>query len=157
MFKRAPAGLFVAAFGLLLACNLAAAAQTPAPSQAEQELTRLVYEECEGVLENHEATLARIWAEEFIMHTTDGRTTPKRDARAYLITALPQKIIGLCEIKDLKIKVSGRKATTEGRMRLRGMDLTLAEAPVQYKFSQRLVRRDGRWQVTYLDFGLDQP
>jgi hypothetical protein len=147
---------------LLVALNLTLAAQTareqPAQqSRDEQELTRLVQEECEGVLENHAAALDRIWADEFVMLTSDGVTTPKARARAYLLTALPEKIAGLCEIKDLKIKINGRKATTEGRMSLRAMDLQLDIVPLDFKFSQKLVWRDRRWQATYLVFSRDKP
>jgi hypothetical protein len=122
-----------------------------------QELTRLVSDECEAVLENHAAVLARIWAAEFQMHTVDNKTTPRNEARAYLRTALPQSISGLCEISDLNINVHGRKATMTGRMKVNATATDGTSAPVQFGFNQKLVKRNGRWQATFLDFSYVKP
>lgn len=116
----------------------------------------MTFNECEAVLENHTATLDRIWADEFTMHTADGKTTPKAGARAYLRTALPQSISGVCTIEDLKIKVDGgKKAEMSGRMSVSATDLDGTFKPVRYRFGQRLVRRRGSWQVVFLEFSPD--
>jgi len=125
--------------------------------KVEQELKELTFNECEAVLENHTATLDRIWADEFTMHTADGKTTPKAGARAYLRTALPQSISGVCAIDYTEIKVSGGKAEMSGRMRISATALDETFRPVRYRFSQRLVRRGGRWQVVFLEFSPDAP
>ena len=139
-------------------------AQTPAAAQpvtkhdkTVQELKELTFNECEAVLENHTATLDRIWADEFTMHTADDVTTPKAGARAYLRTALPQSISGVCTIEYQEIKVSGNKAKMSGRMRISATDLDGSFKPVQYRFGQRLVKRDGSWQVVFLEFSFDKP
>jgi ketosteroid isomerase-like protein len=124
-------------------------------NKAEQELKELTFDECEAVLENHTATLDRIWADEFLMHTADGKTTPKAGAGAYLRTALPQSISGVCAIEYLEIKVSGGKANMSGRMRVSATALDGTSMPVQYRFGQRLVKRAGRWQVVFLEFSPD--
>ena len=149
---------------LILMLSAAAAptqTQTPAPSSAQsktvQELQELTFNECEAVLENHTATLDRIWADEFLMHTADGKTTPKAGARAYLRTALPQSISGVCAIEYAEIKVSGGKAKMSGRMRIGASAPDGTFQPVQYRFGQRLVRRGGRWQVVFLEFSFDRP
>src|SRR5918911_794254 len=139
----------------LIILSLGASGQTPQSgpgeyARDEQELTRLVHEECEGVLENHAAELDRILADEFQMHTVDGHTVPKAQFRQYLRAQLPPSIKGLCEIHDLNIKVSGHKATTEGRMRVRAQAIDGTAVPLQFKFRQRLVRRAHRWQATYI-------
>ena len=127
------------------------------PDGNEQELAALVRAECEGVLENHQAVLDRVWADEFLMHTVDGHRVPKAQAGPYLRAALPPSIAGLCEIRDLVIKVRGRKATTVGRMGLKAMAADGSEVPLQFRFSQNLVWRQHRWQATYLEFSPDQP
>ena len=134
--------------------------QTPAPPAAKpdkevQELKELTFNECEAVLENHTAALDRIWADDFLMHTADDKTTPKAGARAYLRTALPQSISGLCTIEYTEIKVSGGKAKMSGRMRVGATALDGTFKPVQYRFGQRLVKRRGSWQVVFLEFGFD--
>jgi ketosteroid isomerase-like protein len=134
--------------------------QTPAgptgkQSKAEQELKELTFNECEAVLENHTATLDRIWADDFLMRTADGKKTPKAGARAYLRTALPQSISGVCAIEYLEIKVSGGRASMSGRMRVNATALDGTSKPVQYRFGQRVVKRDGRWQVVFLEFSPD--
>ncbi|HEX8457344.1 MAG TPA: nuclear transport factor 2 family protein [Pyrinomonadaceae bacterium] len=125
--------------------------------KAEQELKELTFDECEAVLENHTATLERIWADEFLMHTADNRTTPKAQARAYLRTALPQSISGLCTIDYGEIKVSRNKARMSGRMNISATAPDGTFQPVRYRFGQRLVKRDGRWQVVFLEFSPDAP
>lgn len=124
--------------------------------QTVQELKELTFNECEAVLENHTATLDRIWADEFTMHTADNVTTPKAGARAYLRTALPQSISGVCTIEYQEIKVSGNKAKMSGRMRIGATDLDGSFKPVQYRFGQRLVKRNGSWQVVFLEFSFDK-
>ena len=143
-------GLLAAGLCTLLMSSAPAASDKHADDRAE--LTALVHEECEGVLENHAATLERIWADEFQMHTVDGRVTPKAQARAYLRAALPQSIAGVCEIDDLSIKIDGKRATTEGRMMLRATNIEGQPEPKRFRFTQRLVKRDGRWQALRLDF-----
>lgn len=153
---------------LKIACLLIAPLCLVAPGQTphagpgkydrdEQELAQLVQEECEGVLENHAAELDRILADEFQMHTVDGHTVPKAQFRQYLRAQLPPSIKGLCEIRDLDIKVSGHKATTEGRMRLQAQAIDGTAVPLQFKFRQSLVWRAHRWQATAIQFSLDQP
>ncbi len=124
-------------------------------NKTEQELKELTFNECEAVLENHTATLDRIWADEFTMHTADGKTTPKAGARAYLRTALPQSISGVCAIEYIEFKISGGKAQMSGRMRVSATALDGTFQPVQYRFGQRLVKRAGRWQVVFLEFSPD--
>ena len=131
--------------------------QSHREDQDRQELTQLINDECEAVLENHTSVLARIWAAEFQMHTVDNKTTPRTEARAYLRTALPQSISGLCEISDLVLDVTGRKATMTGRMKVRATGVDGTDMPVQFDFSQKLVKRSGRWQATFLDFSYVKP
>ena len=131
--------------------------QSHREDQDRQELTRLVSDECEAVLENHTPVLERIWATEFQMHTVDNKTTPRAEARAYLRTALPQSISGLCEISDLVINVNGRKATMTGRMKVNATGVDGTSAPVQFGFNQKLVKRSGHWQATFLDFSYVKP
>ena len=154
--------LKVACLLLILSGASLSQVQTPVPpatkrDKAEQELKELTFNECEAVLENHTATLDRIWAEEFTMHTADGKTTPKAGARAYLRTALPQSISGVCTIEAIEIKVSGGKAQMSGRMKVSATALDGTFKPVQYRFGQRLVKRAGRWQVVFLEFSPDTP
>jgi len=131
--------------------------QSHKEDQDRQELTRLINDECEAVLENHTSVLERIWAAEFQMHTVDNKTTPRAQARAYLRTALPQSISGLCEISDLMIDVNGRKATMSGRMKVRATGADGTDMPVQFGFTQKLVKRNGRWQAVFLDFSYVKP
>ena len=122
-----------------------------------QELTAIVHEECEGVLENHAAALERIWAKEFRMRVVDGTVLDRTQARPYLRAALPQSVAGLCEISDLAIRVTGRKATTTGRMMIKSSAADGTDTPIQFRFNQRLVRRDGRWQAVLLEFSYVTP
>ena len=152
--------LKVACLVFILSVSSLLQGQTPVQpvtkqNKVEQELKELTFNECEAVLENHTATLERIWADDFLLHTVDGKTTPKAQARAYLRTALPQSISGVCEINDLSIKVSGNKARMTGRMRVNATGLDGTFKPVQYRFGQRLVKREGRWQVVFLEFSPD--
>ena len=145
---------------LILSVSSLSQVQTPVQpitkqNKAEQELKELTFNECEAVLENHKATLDRIWADDFLMHTADGKTTPKAGARAYLRTALPQSISGVCAIEYQEIKVSGGKANMSGRMRVSATALDGTFKPVQYRFGQRLVKRRGSWQVVFLEFSPD--
>ena len=143
-------GLLAAGLCALLTLSAPAASDKHADDRAE--LTALVHEECEGVLENHAATLDHIWADEFQMRTVDGVVTPKARARAFLRAALPQSIAGVCEIDDLTIKIDGKRATTEGRMMIRATSIDGTPEPKRFRFTQRLVKREGRWQALRLDF-----
>ncbi|HJR09250.1 MAG TPA: nuclear transport factor 2 family protein [Pyrinomonadaceae bacterium] len=150
----------VACLIFILYVVVPAQSQTHAPRAAKpdkkvQELKELTFNECEAVLENHTAALDRIWADDFLMHSADDKTTPKAGARAYLRTALPQSISGLCEIEYTEIKVSGGKAKMSGRMRVSATALDGTFKPVKYRFGQRLVKRRGSWQVVFLEFGFD--
>jgi hypothetical protein len=146
------ARLFCGGLLVLGLCTLLALAAPDKHADDRQELTQLIREECEGVLENHAAALDRIWAAEFEMRTVDGTITPKAQARAYLRAALPQNIAGVCEIDDLTIKLDGHKATTEGRMMIRATNVDGTPQPKRFRFTQRLVKRAGRWQALRLDF-----
>ena len=154
---------------LRLACLLLMLLSQPAPrvqtagerpgpgSRDEQELTSIVHEECEGVLENHAAALERIWAKEFRMRVVDGTVLDRTQARGYLRAALPQSVAGLCEINELAIRVTGRKATTTGRMLIKSSAVDGTDTPIQFRFKQQLVRRDGRWQAVLLEFSYVTP
>src|SRR2546421_9788833 len=125
------------ACSLVLLC-LTVPGQTAQPNPGkhasdEQELTQLVHEECEGVLENHAAALNRILADEFQMHTVDGHIVPKAQFQPYLRAQLPPSIKGLCAIHDLNIKVSGHKATTAGRMQVKAEAIDGTAVPLQFK------------------------
>lgn len=147
---------------LLILPGLSALGQTPQGvtdkhRRDEQELAELVRAECEAMLENRQSVLERILADEFIMHTVDGHLVPKAQFQQYLRAALPPSIVGLCEIRDLTLKVSGHKATTAGRMKIRASAADGTEVPLQFHFNQNLVKRQRRWQATYVEFSLDRP
>ena len=118
----------------------------------EGELRALVERECEAVLENQTQFLDDLWADEMLLYTTDGKVTPKAQARQYLRTALPQSISGLCQIVDFGVQPRGRKATVSGVLRINKTVTAHDPTPLRFRFKQEMVRRRGRWQATRLEF-----
>lgn len=117
-----------------------------------EEFRALVERECEAVLENQTQFLDKVWADDMLLYTTDGKVTPKSQARQYLRTALPQTIAGLCRIVEFNVRQSGKKATVSGVLRINKAETARDPVPLRFRFTQEMVRRRGEWQAVKLEF-----
>ena len=118
----------------------------PPPTNAEQVLAQLLDLENEWEAANINAdkkALERILADDFVGSYSEGGLQGKRD---YLNSLERDTSIERWEFSDLKVQVSGDRATLSGNLTLFGGNQQL---PLQ--FVDKFVWRKGRWQATGSD------
>ncbi len=116
---------------------------TPAPTDEAAVLTVLSDLEHEWTVANINADkkkLDRILADDYVGTDAAGETQGKAD---YLRTIERDTTIQKWEFEDLKVTLTGDRATLTGIIRLEVND-----QPVAYRFTDKFVWRDARWQAT---------
>lgn len=123
--------------------NSDAADDTPAPTDEAVVLADLTNLEHEWTVANINADkkkLNRILADDYVGTSPEGRSQGKAE---YLRTIERDTTIEHWEFDDLKVSLKGDRATLTGiiRFKIRGQD-------VAFRFVDKFVWRDGRWQAT---------
>jgi ketosteroid isomerase-like protein len=88
--------------------------------------------------------LSNILADDYV-GVTDGRPQGKAE---YLKTIKPDTSIQHWEFEDLKVTLNGDRASLTGIIRLDVKDDNGQDQQVAYRFIDKFVWRDGRWQAT---------
>lgn len=116
---------------------------SPAPTDEDAVLMDLKNLEDEWTVANLNADkkkLARILADDYVS-TVRGQIQGKAD---YLRDIKPDPSIQHWEFRDLKLKLNGSRATLGGEVSL---ESSQSEAPQEFKFTDKFVWRDSRWQA----------
>jgi len=103
------------------------------------DLTNLEHEWTVANINADKKKLNRILADDYV-GTSDGKAQGKAD---YLRTVTRDDRIQKWEFDDLKVSLKGDRATVTGILRLK-----LQDGDDAYRFVDKFVWRDGRWQAT---------
>ena len=117
------------------------------PTDREKVLADLKNLEDEWTVANINADkkkLNRILADDYV-GTTEGRAQGKAE---YLKTIERDTAIQHWEFEDLKVSLNGDRASLTGIIRLEIKDQQAQDHEVAYRFTDKFVWRDGRWQAT---------
>jgi hypothetical protein len=118
-------------------------AAAPVPTDQAQVLEQLEDLENDWTLANFKADkqkLDRILADDYVGQAAGGGLEGKKE---YLKTIQPNDTIGRWEFSDLKLDLSGNRATLTGVVTLFG-----GSQQRLFTFTDKFVWRDGRWQAT---------
>jgi hypothetical protein len=117
---------------------------TTSPPTDENEvlaqLTDLEHEWTAANINADKKKLDRILADDYVGISSDGKTQGKAE---YLKTIERDTTIQKWDFEDLKVSLIGDRATLSGIIRLQVQDKEVA-----YRFTDKFVWRDGRWQAT---------
>ena len=116
---------------------------TPVPTDEPTVLADLTSLEHEWTVANINADkrkLNRILADDYVGISPEGRTQGKAE---YLRTIERDQTIEKWEFDDLKVGLKGDRATLTGIVRF-----TIQNQDMAYRFVDKFVWRDGRWQAT---------
>ena len=120
---------------------------TPPPTDAAQVLSSLTDLEHEWTVANINADkkkLDHILADDYV-GVTDGRTEGKAE---YLKTIQRDTLIQKWNFEDLKVNLSSDRATLTGTLRVEAKNEQGQIQPAAFRFTDKFVWRDGRWQAT---------
>lgn len=119
------------------------AEDTSPPTDEEQVLADLTDLEHEWTVANINADkkkLDRILADDYVGTSSGGKTQGKAE---YLKTIERDTTIQKWDFEDLKVSLTGDRATLTGVIRLQ-----VQNQEVAFRFTDKFVWRDGRWQAT---------
>lgn len=126
-----------------------AAEDTASPSTDEakvlRELTDLEQEWTVANINADKKKLDRILADDYVGTAPDGKTQGKAE---YLRTATRDTAIQKWDFEDLKLSLKGDRATLNGIIRLEVKDERGQNQNLAFRFTDKFVWRDGRWQAT---------
>lgn len=120
---------------------------TPPPTDREAVLADLKELEDEWTVANINADkkkLNRILADDYV-GITEGRAQGKAE---YLKTIERDTAIQHWEFEDLKVSLNGDRASLTGTLRLEVKDERGQNQNLAFRFTDKFVWRDGRWQAT---------
>ena len=120
---------------------------TPPPTDEAQVLSTLTDLEHEWTVANINADkkkLDRILADDYV-GVTDGKSEGKAE---YLKTIQRDTLIQKWKFEDLKADLSSDRATLTGTLRVEVKDEQGQIRPAAFRFTDKFVWRDGRWQAT---------
>jgi hypothetical protein len=120
---------------------------TPPPKDEAAVLSALTDLEHEWTVANINADkkkLDRILADDYV-GVTDGRTEGKAE---YLKTIERDTLIQKWKFEDLKADLNSDRATLTGTLRVEVRDEQGQIRPAAFRFTDKFVWRDGRWQAT---------
>jgi ketosteroid isomerase-like protein len=125
-----------------------AAEDTLPPTDEEEVLQDLTDLEQEWTVANINADkkkLDRILADDYVGEGVDGKPQGKAE---YLRTATRDTAIQKWDFEDLKLSLKGDRATLTGIIRLEVRDERGQNQNLAFRFTDKFVWRDGRWQAT---------
>ena len=108
--------------------------------RSTRDLTDLEHEWTVANINADKKKLDRILADDYVGISGDGKTQGKAE---YLRTIERDTTIQKWDFEDLKVSLIGDRATLSGIIRLQ-----LRDREVAYRFTDKFVWRDGRWQAT---------
>jgi hypothetical protein len=114
----------------------------PAPTDEQQVLAELTEIEHQWTVANINADktkLDRILADDYVGNDAAGKTQGKAE---YLKTIKRDTSIQKWDFEDLKVDLNGDRAALSGII-----NLQIDDKPVVYRFTDKFVWRDGRWQA----------
>lgn len=120
---------------------------TPPPTDQDKVLADLKDLEDEWTVANINADkkkLNRILADDYV-GTAEGRAQGKAE---YLKTIERDTAIQHWEFEDLKVRLNGDRASLTGTLRLDVKDQRGQNQQLVFRFTDKFVWRDGRWQAT---------
>jgi ketosteroid isomerase-like protein len=120
---------------------------TPPPTDEAEVLSNLTDLEHEWTVANINADikkLNRILADDYV-GTSEGKAQGKAE---YLKTIKRDTVIQKWAFEDLKVSLKGDRATLTGTLQLDVKDEQGQIRPVAYRFADKFVWRDARWQAT---------
>jgi ketosteroid isomerase-like protein len=120
---------------------------TPPPADEEevlQDLTDLEHEWTVANVNADKKKLARILADDYV-GISEGKSQGKAE---YLKTITPDTQIQKWNFEDLKVSLKGDRATLTGIIRLEVKDERGQNQDLAFRFTDKFVWRDGRWQAT---------
>jgi len=120
-----------------------AADETPAPTDQTEvlaDLTKLEHEWTVANINADKKKLSRILADDYVGTSNAGKSQGKAE---YLTTIQRDPSIEKWEFEDLKVSLKGDRATLTGILRE-----TYPDREDAYRFVDKFVWRDGRWQAT---------
>lgn len=104
------------------------------------DLTNIEHEWTAANINADKKALDRILADDYVGTSSDG----KRQGKAQYIQTIERDTqIQKWDFEDLKVNLRGNRATLTGVIRLQ-----LKDREVSYRFTDKFVWRDGRWQAT---------
>lgn len=121
---------------------------TTAPTNEDQVLRSLTDLEQEWTVANINADkkkLDRILADDYVGTSADGKPQGKAE---YLRTATRDTAIQKWNFEDLELSLKGDRATLRGIIRFEIRDDRGQDREVPFRFIDKFVWRDGRWQAT---------
>lgn len=119
------------------------AEETSPPTDGDEVLGALTDLEHEWTVANINADkkkLDRILADDFVGTSSDGKTQGKAE---YIRTIERDTAIQKWDFADLKVNLKGERAKLTGVIKL-----LIRDEEVEYRFTDKFVWRDGRWQAT---------
>jgi ketosteroid isomerase-like protein len=128
--------------------NSAIDENTSAPTDEAAVLRNLTDLEEEWTVANVNADkrkLDRILADDYVGESPDGKRQGKAE---YLRTATPDTSIQKWNFQDLKLSLKGDRATLNGIINLEVTDERGQNRDLAFRFTDKFVWRDGRWQAT---------
>lgn len=119
----------------------------PATDEAEvlQDLTDLEHEWTVANINADKKKLDRILADDYVGTSAEGKPQGKAE---YLKTTTRDTAIQHWEFEGLKVSLNGDRASLTGIIRLEIKDQQGQNQEVAYRFTDKFVWRDGRWQAT---------
>jgi ketosteroid isomerase-like protein len=131
----------------LLAPVLSQVVQRPAQaSKDEQELRRLENELLGAYLRGNKATFDRIAADDFTSTDESAKVRSKAEERE-IIQAPPDSIKVSLTNEEVKVRIYGDTAILIGRIVAKTQPGGQAEISFQSRFTDTLLKRQGRWQI----------
>lgn len=121
---------------------------TPAPTDEAAVLSDLTELEHEWTVANINAdkkALNRILADDYVGTLPDGKLQGKAE---YLRTATRDDSIQKWDFEDLKVSLRDDRATLTGVLQLEVKDERGQNQSLAFRFTDKFVWRDGRWQAT---------
>jgi hypothetical protein len=104
------------------------------------DLTDLEHEWTVANINADKKKLDKILADDYVGTSADGNMQGKAE---YLRTIERDNTIQNWQFEDMKVKLNGDRASLTGIIRLQ-----IQNQPVAYRFTDKFVWRDGRWQAT---------
>jgi ketosteroid isomerase-like protein len=121
---------------------------SPAPTDEDevlQDLTNIEHEWTVANINADKKKLDRILADDYVGTSADGKPQGKAE---YLRTATRDTAIQNWNFEDLKLSLKGDRATLTGTITLDVRDDRGQNQNLAFRFTDKFVWRDGRWQAT---------
>jgi ketosteroid isomerase-like protein len=120
-----------------------------AATGAEREVMSVEREYVRAHLERDVAALEQLLADDF----TSFRGRVRKEHRLAMI-ANPYFRVASLETSGVRVEVSGDEARVTGTATMKGSMAGRDFETPDYKYTRRLERRNGRWQITHMRFRL---